>query len=406
MTCHSFPTPPGMSLKAGQLKSIRRVTHALRHGAVIGVGNAKGVLLAYEMGTGKTIVTIVAANTLGFRRILVICPAHVRDTWVNEIRTWQTLGHLIIPIKANSEYDATFLTSITSGWVVINYDILQRRPEIKARLWDLLICDECHLLKNFKAKRTCEVFGGKYRGERIEPVPAGKALLLSGTPLLNRPDELYSQINYLDPVNWPSFKNFIEQYYEADARSDDLRRVTGQPCKLDQLLQKLSHTIMARQLKQDVLDLPAKHYEVKWVDANQLSGALLTWFRTTRRQIVIVQKKLRNAKSRADRQELRERLNELLENVRYEVGVAKFNNVLDYLMPCTRKTLVFAYHHEIIDGIATALRDAGHGVVTFTGRTRDPTQRSSVFSKTLAASSSSGTCAQLESASLLQPPAM
>jgi SWI/SNF-related matrix-associated actin-dependent regulator of chromatin subfamily A-like protein 1 len=374
MNYQDFSIPHGKNLKPGQLKSIQHVTHALRHGAVMGGGGAKGALLADEMGTGKTIVAIVAANTLGFRRILVVCPAHLREmTWINEIRSWQTLGHLIIPIKAISQYDPTLLASITSGWVIINYDILQRRPEIKARSWDLLICDESHWLKNFMARRTCEIFGGKYNGERIEPIPADKALLLSGTPFLNRPDELYTQISYLDPTNWPSFKSFIKQYYEDDARSDDLRRVTGQPRNLDQLQQKLRSTIMVRQLKQDVFDLPPKHYEVKWVDATELSGALLGWFRTKRRQIVIAHRKLRKARSRAERREWRERLNELLENVRYEVGVAKFNEVLGYLMRCRQKTLVFAYHHEVIEGLATALRRAGHNVVTFTGRTRDST---------------------------------
>ena len=128
---------------------------------------------------------------------------------------------------------------------------------------------------------------------------------------------------------------------------------------------------MVRQLKQDVLDLPPKHYEVKWVNATELPDALIEWFRNERRQIVITQRKLRKAKSRAKRQELRERLNALLENVRYEAGIAKFNKVLEYLLSCTVKTLVFAYHHEVIDGFASALRRAGHSVVTFTGRTRD-----------------------------------
>ena len=338
------------------------------------------MLLADEMGTGKTIVAIVAANTLGFRRILVICPAHLRETWINEITAWQTLSHLIIPVKANSQYDPTILVSITSGWVIINYDILQRRPEIKARSWDLLICDESHLLKNFLARRACEIFGGKYKGERIEPIPADKALLLTGTPFLNRPDELYTQISYLDPINWPSFKSFFKQYYEDDARSDDLRRVTGQARNLDQLQQKLRSTIMVRQLKQDVSDLPPKHYEVKWVDTNELSGALLDWFRTKRRQIIIAHRKLRKARSRPERREWRERLNELLENVRYEVGVAKFTKVLDYLMRCRQKTLVFAYHHEVIEGLATALRGAGHNVVTFTGRNSRPNGCREAFS--------------------------
>ena len=331
------------------------------------------MLLADEMGTGKTIVSIVAANTLGFRRILIVCPAHVRQTWVNEIRAWQTLGHLIIPVKATSQYDAAFLASITSGWIIINYDILQRRPEIKARSWDLLICDESHLLKNFVARRTCEIFGGKYKGDRIQPIPASKALLLSGTPFLNRPDELFTQISYLDPTSWPSFKSFIKHYYEDDARADELRRVTGQPRNLELLQQKLRSTIMVRQLKQDVLDLPPKHHEIQWVDATAVPSALLWWFGNKRRQIIITHRELRKARSRGERQELRERLNELLENVRYEVAVAKFTKVLEYLTRCTTKTLVFAYHHEIIEELATALRRGGHNVVTFTGKTRGTT---------------------------------
>ena len=109
------------------------------------------------------------------------------------------------------------------------------------------------MLKNFKARRTCEIFGGKYNGERIEPISANKALLLAGTPFLNRPDEMFTQISYLDPTNWPSFRSFIKLYYEDDARADDLRRVAGQPRNLGLLHQKLRSTIMVRHLKQDVL---------------------------------------------------------------------------------------------------------------------------------------------------------
>jgi hypothetical protein len=85
-----------------------------------------------------------------------------------------------------------------------------RRPEIKELSWDLPIYDESYLLKNFMARRTCEVFGGSHKGERIQPIPANKALLLAGTPSLNRPGELFTKISYLDPTNWPSFKSFIK----------------------------------------------------------------------------------------------------------------------------------------------------------------------------------------------------
>jgi SWI/SNF-related matrix-associated actin-dependent regulator 1 of chromatin subfamily A len=72
-----------------------------------------------------------------------------------------------------------------------------------------------------------------------------------------------------------------------------------------------------------------------------------------------------------ERRELRERLNELLEDVRYEVGIAKLETVLEYLKARTAKTLVFAYHREVIDGLTTELRQAGYDVATLTGQTRD-----------------------------------
>ena len=122
-----------------------------------------------------------------------------------------------------------------------------------------------------------------------------------------------------------------------------------------------------------MLDLPAKVYEERLVDLTQPAEALQGWFWEKRRQIAITHRKLRKAKSKWERRELRERLSKLLEDVRYEVGVAKFDHVRAYLMQRTEKTLVFAYHHEIIEGLVTALRAAGHDVVTLTGRTRDPT---------------------------------
>ena len=131
------------------------------------------------------------------------------------------------------------------------------------------------LAQKLHGEANDEIFGGKHKGERIQPIPANRALLLAGTPFLNRPDELFTQISYLDPTNWPNFKSFIKQYYEDDARADDLRRVVGQPRDLEELQQKLRTTIMVRQLKQDVLDLPPKHYEIKWVNATELSDALI-----------------------------------------------------------------------------------------------------------------------------------
>ena len=83
-------------------------------------------------------------------------------------------------------------------------------PEIKSgKPWDLLIVDESHKLKNPDAVRTQHVFGS----DTIAPIPAEKALLLTGTPMINYVHDLYTQLHYLDPAMWPSLEQFVEDQY-------------------------------------------------------------------------------------------------------------------------------------------------------------------------------------------------
>jgi SWI/SNF-related matrix-associated actin-dependent regulator 1 of chromatin subfamily A len=320
------------------------------------------------MGTGKTPVSIVVANVFKPVRILVICPANLRESWRRHIHEWQTINRMIIPVKARDKYD---LSTLTYCWVIINYDILDRHPEIWAKNWDLIIVDESAALKNHAAKRTAQVFGGKYEGKRTQPIPASKTILVTGTPFMNRPEELFTQINYLDPANWPSFKNFVHTYYDPGYEVDETRRVRGTPRNLEQLQKKLRDTIMVRQLKRDVLDLLPKEYEELEIDYLQFSPQSRGWFAEMERKIIIVADKLRKAETVSERRKYREQFNGLIENVRHEVGVTKYKTVLEYLKERNEKTIVFAYHHDIIKGFVKDLRKEGRGVATLTGKTRN-----------------------------------
>jgi SWI/SNF-related matrix-associated actin-dependent regulator 1 of chromatin subfamily A len=320
------------------------------------------------MGTGKTPVSIVVANVLKPVRILVICPANLREGWRRHIHEWQTINRLIIPVKARDKYD---LSTLTYSWIIINYDILDRHFEIRAKNWDLLIVDESQALTNHAAKRTAQVFGGKYKGKRTQPIPASKTILVTGTPFMNRPEELFTQINYLDPANWPSFKNFVQQYYDPGYEVDEIRRVRGTPRNLEQLQKKLRDTIMVRQLKRDVLNLLPKEYERIDIDYLRFSIESRGWFAYMSKQITIVADKLRKAVTKSERQELREILNGLIEDVRHEAGVVKYKTILKYLKGRCAKTIVYAYHQDIIKGFADDLRKEGRSVVTLTGKTRN-----------------------------------
>lgn len=150
-------------------------------------GNQAG-LLADEMGLGKTIQVIGLMNVMlaehGRERVrtLVIAPKIALINWKAELEKWLIRPHSIAiwTTKAQPEADI----------VLVNYDIVTKIRDVladTARPWDLLTCDESHALKDGKAQRTKAVLGGK----GAKPIPAHRRIFVTGTPILNRPIELF-----------------------------------------------------------------------------------------------------------------------------------------------------------------------------------------------------------------------
>ncbi|MFZ2081511.1 MAG: SNF2-related protein [Xanthobacteraceae bacterium] len=182
----ALPVPPGLRLLPHQQEGIRFAINRLRAN--------RGAMFGDVMGLGKTIEAIGTANAIGPSRILVVCPASVLFTWRREIWKWQTLGLPVVLIEAGRDttINHELIGWSANGWYIINYDILRDYPEIKSsKPWDLLILDESHKLKNPDAIRTQHVFGSN----TIVPIPAEKALLLTGTPMINYVHDLYTQLH-------------------------------------------------------------------------------------------------------------------------------------------------------------------------------------------------------------------
>lgn len=241
-----FPTGPGMNLfgyqKAGVMYALAR----------------PGTLLADEPGLGKTAQAIVVSNCHPeFKRRLVICPASLKENWRREIRKWQTPAAPIFVADSKTLPDMI-------GWVVINYDVLAKHEEALFKIqWDFIVCDEAHYLKNPDAQRTKMVFGLKpSRKQAAAGVPAVPALhapvrmLLTGTPICNRPKELYPLIEYLNPLQWGSKWKFFARYCDASIENGWNNKGAS---NLDELQDRLRNSVMVRRLKKEVLaDLPPK----------------------------------------------------------------------------------------------------------------------------------------------------
>lgn len=150
----------------------------------------KDVLLADHPGAGKTCQAIIAAERLGCKSILVICPASLKENWKREFKKW-----------SEKEFD---LTVMSYDKTIKGYPSkLNGKKEV---CYDLLILDEAHYLKNPISLRT--KFCLRYFWDK-----AKKRICITGTPLPNgRAIEAYSLFNKLCPFIFKSKQSFIDNY--------------------------------------------------------------------------------------------------------------------------------------------------------------------------------------------------
>jgi len=353
------PVPAGLTLLAHQQEGIRFAINRLR--------TNRGAMFGDVMGLGKTIEAIGTANAMVPNRILVVCPASVLFTWRREIWKWQTLGLPVLTIQAG--LDTTINHGLVrrgvNGWYIINYDILRDYPEIKSGIpWNLLILDESHKLKNLEALRTQHVFGG----DAIAPIPADKVLLLTGTPMINYVHDLYTQLHCLDPAMWPSFKQFVADQYFPGYKITAPSQVVGTERNLERLRRQLTDVMIRR--PKSVLNLQPKTREIIEVDIEDnefwsILGQQRKSLRHLQRRLMTLLDGPATEATRAEIRDLDAKINELAAYVRHQVGINKLPAVIEYLKGATGKTLVFAYHHAVIERLMQAAAD--QGVSGFTG---------------------------------------
>jgi len=170
-------------------------------------------LLADEMGLGKTIQAIAACallHRLGQAgRVLVIAPASLKTEWEEQIRKFTNLSCRLVfgprreRLRAYARDGAAFFT-------VVNYEQMRSDSlDANAQLQpDIVVLDEAQRIKNWSAKTT----------QAVKRLRSRYAFVLTGTPIENRIDELYSLMDFIDPkILGPLFR-FNREYYVFDDR--------------------------------------------------------------------------------------------------------------------------------------------------------------------------------------------
>ena len=196
------------------------------------------ILLADDMGLGKTPQTMMYINVTKPKRVLVGCPNNAKLIWRRHFQDWCTQAY-DVEVAYTSLYQF-------SDVVIMNYEAMVRWADIlKKEQWDLVVYDEGHYLKTPNAKRSRVAYA----------IHGTKAIIITGSPIVNYPYEVFPLIHYLDRANWPEYGRFEAMF--GSRSSDRLGR------NLNRLNSMLRATVMTRRLKKDVLtELPRKRRQI------------------------------------------------------------------------------------------------------------------------------------------------
>jgi hypothetical protein len=223
------------------LDKLKKVPFGYQKAGIAFLNMTKGrAILGDEMGLGKTFQAIswVVTNN---KRAIVICPKSFIYGWKDEI---EKFSHATVQVlTSNTNIKKEPLNG--SIFTVINYE---SAGKFKFKDYDTIIIDESHLIKN---KTTA-----RYKNVKKIAAKASHVLCLSGTAILNRPVELFTQLNLIKPSLSGTYEAYTQKY--CGAFHDGYRwNVTG-ASNLSELV-KLIAPVYIRRNKKDVLkDLPSK----------------------------------------------------------------------------------------------------------------------------------------------------
>jgi SWI/SNF-related matrix-associated actin-dependent regulator 1 of chromatin subfamily A len=237
-------------------------------------------ILALDMGLGKSAVAVNAAISFATsKRVLIVCPSYVRGVWSNahdggELMKWAGPNHpvsLEVFECKGTKTPKMPISAAPTDWVICHYDILHAWAE-KLREWcpEVVIFDECHFLMNSETRRT----------QAAKHVSAAAPYVwgLSGTPMTNRPRDLWGVLDTIVPGRFgDNFFPFGLRYcggYKEAVTPDKTVWKFDSNSNLPELNTRLKH-FMLRRTKSDVaLELPAKTRQVIRVDVGKTTPVI------------------------------------------------------------------------------------------------------------------------------------
>lgn len=206
----------------------------------------KAVLIGDEMGLGKTLQAIglgvLKKEIFGFSKILVITLSSIKQHWQREIERFSDEKSCIIEGSAKQRKDQYYTD--TSLFKITNYEAVLRDVTIISHFRpDLIILDEAQRIKNFESKTA----------EAVKSLPRQHAMILTGTPLVNKLEDVYSLVQFLAPDLLSPLWQFAAQHFLLNRKKKgDIQGYIN----LDQLHHKLKPLVIRRRKEEVLKELP------------------------------------------------------------------------------------------------------------------------------------------------------
>lgn len=354
----------------------------------------KAVLLADDAGLGKTRQALTAAQHLGADRILIVCPAGARRVWQQEIHRWVPAWDrrvlLVEPGTQVSQVQSR-LKPLQPVILVLSYDELSN---LKSRIayalrlirWDLLVLDEAHYCKN-SSNRTRAIYGsGRSDGDKGLQAYADRVVLLSGTPTPNHAGEMWQHYRAFWPgllgTNGSDGKGrplTQAEFEDRFCRYRDTvygRQVTGS--KNQGILRDALSPVVLRRRKAEVLaELPPLQLQdIPLIFDPNASGDILPRDPETRAAATRLMTALHGVTDDRALAVLRQ-VDPSTVALRQALGLLKVPPTVIWVqerLASTRKLLLFAWHHSVIEALRRALVEFNPVVVTGATGPRERTE--------------------------------
>ena len=349
-----FTKDPQKSIDSLSGKFLQALYDFQKDGIKFGIERKGRILLADEMGVGKTVQAIGIA--LIYKEewpVLIICPSSLKFVWRDEILKWiPNINDDKINIQIFKSSKDYFKCGVKI--YIMSYDLtVKLEDKITEKNFKFIIADEAHYMKSPDAKRTKCLMPIIKRSKRV--------ILITGTPILAKPVELYPLLTMLRPDLFHNFKEFGNRYCDPKRNFFGMDWTgSSNPKELNYILRH----IMIRRLKKEVMNqLPPKKRQKVEIQTDPKVIKQIQAINLSSEKIIEKINELNNSqinpnlvnyvnpeKPEDNNENLLNLFNKVY-NLSAEAKISGVKEYIHYLIDNKCKFLIFAHHMKMLDGI-------------------------------------------------------